>query len=192
MANFHLLVTKYTSRGRPYRVLPDPDRLRKVGAEEAPLAAGGELAHPFRNLGNLSTGVAWCLAPGRFGAPAPIRASMLACKQTPRREEEDGQGFVRREAQADDTGCLRPRGQHLEDSPPVRHKPQHPPRAHKPGRPRSLRKMEGRRSGGRLQAEGLGVGSLDPDGAILTRDRISPTGDRDGLSSLSVLYVGAC
>jgi hypothetical protein len=50
--------------------------------------------------------------------------------------------------------------------------------------------MEGRRGGGFLQAEGLGVGPLVPDGAILAPDPISPTSDRDGLSSSSVLYAG--
>jgi hypothetical protein len=50
--------------------------------------------------------------------------------------------------------------------------------------------MEGRRSGGVLQAQSLRDDALDPDGAISTPDPISPSSDRDGQSSSSVLYAG--
>jgi hypothetical protein len=53
------------------RHLPDPDRVREVGAEEAGQAAEGELAHPFRSFGNLSMGVAPVLMTPRIWAPAP-------------------------------------------------------------------------------------------------------------------------
>jgi hypothetical protein len=49
--------------------------------------------------------------------------------------------------------------------------------------------MEGGRGGGRFQEEGLRDDALDPDGAILTPDTVSPTGDRDGLSSSSLPYA---
>jgi hypothetical protein len=50
--------------------------------------------------------------------------------------------------------------------------------------------MEGRRGGGGLQAQGLRDDALDPERAILTPDPISPSSDRDGLWSSSVLYAG--
>ena len=40
-----------------------------------------------------------------------------------------------------------------------------------------------------VPAQGLRDDALDPGGAILTPDPISPTSDRDGLSSPSVLYA---
>jgi hypothetical protein len=53
------------------RHLPDPDRVREVGAEEAGQAAEGELAHPFRSFGNLSMGVAPVLMTLAYGRPPP-------------------------------------------------------------------------------------------------------------------------
>jgi hypothetical protein len=54
-------------------LLPGPDRGRAADAEEARPAPEGELAHSFRNLGNLSMGVAQNLTPGRLGAPGGRR-----------------------------------------------------------------------------------------------------------------------
>jgi hypothetical protein len=50
--------------------------------------------------------------------------------------------------------------------------------------------MEGGRGGGFLQAQGLRDDALDPDGAISTPDPISPSSDRDGPSSSSILCAG--
>ena len=43
---------------------------------------------------------------------------------------------------------------------------------------------------GELQAEGLRDDALGPDGAVSAPDPISPSSDRDGPSSSSVLYAG--
>jgi hypothetical protein len=50
--------------------------------------------------------------------------------------------------------------------------------------------VAGGRGGGFLQAQGLRFDALDPDGAISMPDPISPSSDRDGLASSSVLYAG--
>lgn len=49
--------------------------------------------------------------------------------------------------------------------------------------------MEGGPGGGELQAQGLGVGALDPDRGRSWRP-ISPTIERDDLPPSSVLYAG--
>jgi hypothetical protein len=69
LGNFALLAFSTHTGGQ--RLLPDPDRVRKVGTEEPAPAAEGELVHSFRNLGNLSMGVACVLGPLAYGRPSP-------------------------------------------------------------------------------------------------------------------------
>jgi hypothetical protein len=52
-------------------LLPGPDRGLAADAEEAGPPPEGELAQLFRNLGDLSMGVARVLRPPRVRAPAP-------------------------------------------------------------------------------------------------------------------------
>src|SRR3954447_11308626 len=65
-------------------LLLSPDHGPEAGSKEAEQAAEGELAHSFRNSGNLSAGVARVLTPPRLWAPAPGRRPRYAAENGPK------------------------------------------------------------------------------------------------------------